>query len=133
MNMSEPFKPSNVRLFESFPPLVDTFGKTEIECAVFYVVRTLTVSGDEWMPLRWTDIRGIIAGSMAKVAMLGHNEVSAEDGFVDDLAKNPFARPDFQKLVDQGSARWLGEDGEVNRPLELTDEGRERLRKWVRK
>lgn len=129
---SPSFKPSEVRLFGSFLPLGDTFDKTEVECAVFYIVRTLAVKGDTWRPVRWTDIGLVIGESMAKVMMPLPPEVpSRKDLFVKDMATNPFARPDFFKLVDKGFARWLGEEGDENRLIELTDSGFERLRRWV--
>jgi hypothetical protein len=127
------FKPSEVNLFWGFPPLVDTFGKTEIECAAFYIVRTLAVNGDAWRGVRWTEIADVIKDSMERVnlPLPPLEKASREDVFVKDLATNPFARPDFFKLVDKGFARWLGKEGEKNRPIEFTDHGFERLQRWI--
>ena len=132
-----PYKPSDVNLFVGFPSLVDTFDKTEIECAAFYIVRTLAVKGDDWRPLRWTDIAEVIKESIAKIESHLPPEfaphVSKEDLYLNDMAKNPFARPDFHKLVSKGFAKWLGEECDKNRPIELTDLGFERLQRWVRR
>jgi hypothetical protein len=126
------FKPSDVDLMGSFPPLVATFDKTEVECAAFYVVRTLVAREDEWRAVRWSEISEVAKSSMRSCEMLG-DEAPVLDRRTKDLVINPFARPDFHRLAEGGFARWLGEEGEKNRPLELTDQGLERLRKWVKK
>jgi hypothetical protein len=127
-----PFKPSQVMLAASFPPFVATFEKTECECAVAYIVATLAATGDEWRPLTWVDVGKVIGDAMKSCDEKGYANAPPGDRLLEDLAKNPFARPDFHKLAKLGYARWLGEPGGTT-PLELTEVGIEKLRKWVRK
>lgn len=130
--MSIDFNPSDVDLTGSFPPLCATLGRTENESAAFYVVRTLIARDNEWRPVRWTEIAEVIKSSMRLCEQLG-KEAPSLDRWTNDMATNPFLRPDFQALVDGGYAKWHGEEGEKNRPFELLEQGIERLRRWVRK
>lgn len=128
------FKPSDVNLLGSFPPFVATFDKTECECAAFYLVHALALGGDTWRAISWPEIGAVIRADIAACDPPSPDspKPTSLQELVRDLSNNPFARPDFFKLVDKGYARWLGEPGGTT-PLELTAEGLERLRRWVRK
>jgi len=113
------FKPSEVNLAGSCPPLVGTFRKTEAEVCAAWLIRTCSLSGDEWRPLTWEEVRARM------VADIG----AGNDWGL--LARNPFARPDPDRLVSDGFAEWVGEDGPELR-LQFTATGYEALRKWVK-
>jgi hypothetical protein len=126
-----PFKPSQVDFFGSFPPLVDTFEKTECEVAAVYLVSTMAATGDAWRPVTWSDCAVVITSALKSVEEKGYKNVGPGDRLIEDLAKNPYCKPDFHKLAKLGYARWLGEPGGKT-PLELTEAGIEKLRRWVR-
>ena len=127
MSTSGPeFKPGDVNLLGSFPPLCATMGKTEVEVAAAYLCRALSVKGNEWRPIKWAEISEVVKADI-KTATGDKSQVLPK--LFADLARNPFAVPDFHTMVAKGFARWLGEPGKSE--LEMTDAGRERLRKWV--
>lgn len=112
------FPPSAVLLDRSFPPLIDTFGKTEVEIAAAFVVRACQVEGDRWQPVTMTALGRVLRADM---------EAKTDPLYA--LSANPFARPDFHRLVAGGYAKWDG-DGEP-KALELTPAGITALAKWV--
>jgi hypothetical protein len=133
MDTATAFNPSAVNLLGCFPPLVDTMGKTEAEVAATYIVRTLAASGDTWRPVTWKECRERIKADCIAVEKAGGpNKAPAVERMIFDLLRNPFTRPDVDELVRRGFARWISEPGmPVRAAIELTDEGRERLRRWV--
>ncbi len=117
--MAVDFKPSDVDLLGSFPPLCATMGRTERELAAVLLVRACQSGGDEW-----------------KVHTLG--EVIADDMYNDreplhSLSRNPFCRPDMHDCVATGFAAWVGDAGNPDHGVEFTEKGLEALRRWVRK
>lgn len=114
------FKPSQVDLDGSFPPLCDTFRKTEAEVCAAWLVRTCALDGDAWRPLTFVEVRDRMRADMdSKVDPWGA------------LVLNPFARPDPHRLVGDGFAEWIGEE-ETERQVQFTAAGFDALRKWVR-
>ena len=112
------FKPSDVRLNDSFPPLTATMGRVEREAAAACLLLACHHHGDAWAPMLPRQL-----GEALKEAVS-----SATEPWV-SLNRNPFFRPDFYELVEKGFARWTeGEGG----PLEFTDAGFQALRKYVR-
>lgn len=112
--MTIDFKPSDVTL--GVPPLTATMGKTEIECAAALIVRTCQAQGDRWQPVSW---------KMARETLTSDLEAGRHPGA--GWARNPFFRPDVAGLVAKGYAtRGDGDD------VELTAQGLEALRRWVR-
>lgn len=114
------FKPSDISLTHSFPPLVDTMRKTEAENAAFLIIRTLVRNGDEWKPIGPKDI-----GLTIKLDL----EEKCEP--MTALSRNPFFRPDFRRLVADGFAQWLGNPNEKHCPIEFTEKGIEAFRSYV--
>ncbi len=106
------FKPSDVSLTHSFPPLVGTLGKTESENAALIIQRTLVMLGDEWKPVRPKEMGAAIEADL---------KAKAEP--VTALSRNPFFRPDFHGLVRDGFARWLADPSTKNCPIEFTETG----------
>lgn len=99
-------------------PLVGTMGRTEVEHAAAILVRVCQVRG-AWGAVTTGDVREV-----------GLADVAAGQPLA-SMWTNPFLRPEFGGLVERGFARWHGEP--FKSPLELTDEGRARLGRWVRR
>jgi hypothetical protein len=111
------FKPSDVNLCASFPPLVGTMGRTEAEIAAALLVRACQVRGDTWQDV---DVR-----TLAEV--IGRDIIDKRDP-IHAMDRNPFCRPDGYALVATGCADWVGEPGAV---LRFTAKGFDGLRKVV--
>jgi hypothetical protein len=109
------FKPSDVNLCSSFPPLVGTMGRTEAECAAALLVRACQVLGDAWQ-----DVETRTLGEVIKA------DLEAKREPVHSMNRNPFCRPDAYDLVKRGCAEWVGEPGKV---LRFTPQGLDGLRK----
>lgn len=112
------FKPSQVFL-NAVPPLVGTMKHSECEHAAALLVLACQLQGDEWAAKRPQDI--------------GHAIGQALDDKIDPwpaIDRNPFFRPDFRALVEEGFARWV-EAGDGS-PIEFTEAGLEALRKYVK-
>lgn len=111
------FKPSDVDLRSSYPPLVGSMGSTEAEIAAAMIVRTCQVNGDAWQ-----DVPAPMIGKVIK------NDIAAMIEPFHSLNGNPFCRPSIQRLVDSGCAEWVGEPGRV---IRFTRKGLEGLEKHV--
>jgi hypothetical protein len=116
--MSSDFKPSDVDMCSSFPPLVGTMGSSEAECAAALVVRACQVQGDAWQDIDVHTLRGVIRA-----------DLEAKRNPVHSMNRNPFCRPDACDLVKLGCAEWVGEPGKV---LRFTQRGLDGLRKVAR-
>lgn len=114
------FRPSDVRLDTSFPPLCATMGRVEREAAATLMVRVCQLSGDRWLPVEPRAIGRTWRGDL---------EAGVEP--LASLAGNPFWRPDFHDLVAKGFARFTTDDAEGG-PIEFTDAGLDALRPHVR-
>lgn len=115
------FKPSDVDLLGSFPPLCATMGRTERELAAALLVRGCQARGDEWkaVPLR---MLGEVIGE----------DLDAKREPLHSINRNPFCRPDMHDCVAKGFATWVGEPGTPEYGVEFTEKGLEALRRWVR-
>lgn len=113
------FKPSQVDLNGSFPPLVGTFKNAEAEACASWMVRVCALDGDVWRPVAWKDIGARVTADMGSNA-----EPWAR------LARNPFLVPDVHRLVEDGFVQWLGTPGDS--AAQFTAKGFDALRKWVR-
>lgn len=80
-------KPSDINL-GSFPPLTNTFGKTEAELAAALMVHTLHIAGDAFRPLSWSEVVDTITA-----------EVAANRGPWAKLMANPMFRPSLPELM----------------------------------
>lgn len=120
MTETPTFKPSDVDLNGSFPPLIDTLGQTELEMAASMLVRACAVRGDSWQPI-----------SPQQLGIVILDDVAAQREPFFSLKPNPFFNPDFHGLAKKGFARFTASG--AGAPIELTPEGIERLRKWARK
>jgi hypothetical protein len=120
------FKPSQVDLFGSFPPLVGTFDKTEAEVMAAFMCRAMGANGDEWRAIEWREIATVLKSDIAAGA---DGAAGGLPGLMTALLGNPFARPDVHALVKGGFVAWVGAEGG---PVEFTDLGFARLEKWVR-
>jgi len=117
------FRPSDVVL--STPPLTACFKKTEAECAAALPVWYMQKTGDCWQAVAPTQL-GLAMNDeeMLKEPLRSWN-------------RNPFFRPDFQRLLADGyiteSREGIPED--KGGALLFTDKGLEQLRNsvWVRK
>src|SRR5574341_1966777 len=110
----ESFKPSQVFL-NTVPPLVGTMKHSECEHAAALIVRVCQVRGDKWAPVSPRELGETITADLdAKV-----------EPWV-SLDKNPFFRPNFHALIEEGFARWSEAEGG---PLEFTDKGIEARRR----
>ena len=108
-------KPSDVVLWRSIMPLVDTLGHVEEEIAAAILVRACVANGDVWQPI---DLRALGDSFSADIAV---------EGPWKQLARNPFTpSPSFSGLVKRGFAEWGGEPGMS--PLSFTELGLVRLR-----
>lgn len=107
-------KPSDIVLRN--PPLVGTMGRAECEFAAAVIVRTCQIKNpDEWQPVTPGDVG----------AMITHDQKHRIEPMY-SCCNNPFFRPDFDRLVESGFARWIGEPADVRDrkgPIELTTEG----------
>jgi hypothetical protein len=113
------FKPSHVNLRGSFPPLIGTMKKTEVEMAAALLVRICHLHGDAWAPVAPKDV----ASTLRTDVEAGHEPFAS-------LAGNPFFRPDMFALCALGFARWLEPENERS-PVEFTEQGLEAMRRWV--
>jgi hypothetical protein len=111
------FKPTDVNLCDSFPPLVGTMGRTEAELAAALLVRACQVLGDAWQDVEVRALGAVIRDDLAAKREPFHS-----------MNRNPFCRPDAYDLVQRGCAEWVGEPGQV---LRFTPKGFDGLRKVV--
>lgn len=115
--MLQPFKPSEV-FIDTVPPLCATMDRAESEHAAALLVLACEFHGDTWAPMMPRHVGEAIRWALDK----GRYPWPA-------LNRNPFFRPDFYELVKKGFARWTENEGG---PIAFTDEGLQRLRRWVR-
>ena len=129
-NTSPPvdFKPSEVDLFRSFPPLCATFAKSEAEFTAAMMVRVLVARGDTWRPVKWEEIRETVLADLDAVAD-GKDSADPLSRLVFEMVSNPFLRPDFPRLARDGYITLTGEP----QIAEFTPKGLEQLRTWVRR
>lgn len=112
------FKPSQVVL--TMPPLTACFGKTEAECAAAMLVWACQQLGDERQRLSLK-----VLGATLDAAL----KADPVPEPVRSWGRNPFFRPDFDRLTSDGyidRSEIDGENGYV-----LTPRFFERLAKWV--
>lgn len=115
-----PFKPSEVNLVGSLPPLCATFNRSELECAAAYYILACRHYGDEWKALE----PRAIGQAMRAIE---------PDSYFGKLLRNPFWQPDFPGLVEAGFARFTEPELGLSSPVELTELGFERLaRRWAK-
>jgi len=114
-------KPSDVYLWRGLLPLIDTFGRAELEMAAACIVRTCVQNGDVW---QW-----VILPMMG--AALG--EDLKNDKRWQELNRNPFTpQPDVRGLVKAGFAECDGDiDAVPCGPVRFTEAGLAVLRKCV--
>jgi hypothetical protein len=105
------FPPSRVRLLQI--PLIDTFGKSELELAVAYLVRACQVNGDQWQPI-----------------MLDQLLALRIDPLVGSW-NNPFVHPNFRGLIDGKLVEAIDVVEGVPAKLKLTPESIAKLARWV--
>lgn len=113
------FKPSQVYL--GMPPLGACFNKCEAECAAAVLVWACQQLGDEWQRLPVKTL-----GETLDVAL----KADPMPEPVKSWARNPFFRPDFDRLTADGfieRSEIEGEKGYV-----LTPAFFDRLTRWVR-
>lgn len=114
----EDFKPSQIYL--GVPPLVGTMEKSEREYAAACLVMAMATNGDTWRPIGPQE--------------MGPAPQAAIDSGVEpwpSLNRNPFFRPDFDKLADGEYARTLV-PGDRRSAIEFTPKGIEAMRKWLK-
>lgn len=125
------FKPSDVDLARSgFPPLVATFDRTEREMAAALILRAM---GGEWRAVPWPEIQKAMRADVDACRERKEEDCDPTSWLIASIIKAAVAlgiMPDSHGLVSAGFARWEGEPGKS--PIEFTDDGKERLRKWVR-
>lgn len=109
--------PSEVDLCWGFPPLTDTYGRVELEAAATLIVFACQCAGESFTPQRAVDIKAAIDLAL---------ELKLEPLY--GLRNNPFWKPNFNGLVENGFARWTT-DAEHS-PIELTELGLLRLEKY---
>lgn len=114
------FKPSDVNLCDSFPPLVGTMGRTEAEIAAALLVRACQMRGDVWQDV-----------SIGAIFNAFSADLQADREPFHSMKGNPFCRPDFHDLAKRGCAFWIGEPGEPGSLLRFTAKGFDGLRKVV--
>ncbi len=113
------FKPSAVNLGGSYPPLCDTFGRSEAEAAATLIVLACVELGDAWIPVGPETIGRLIEGAR-----------TSRTEPLYSLSRNPFWHPDIWELIKRGAAEWVGEPGDHG-VVQFTEAGLERLRRWV--
>lgn len=109
------YRPSQVNLHGSFPPLCATMKRSEREAAAALLVRSLAARGDQFRAITRQELGEVIVA-----------DLEAEREPWRSVGRNPFFRPDFCDLVKAGYARWVGADA-----IEFTAEGVEAMRRWV--
>lgn len=112
--MEPTFKPSQVDLHGSFPPLCDTMKKGELECTAALMVRACQVNGDKWQPVYVKQLAELL---------------TAKDPLVVSIISNPFLTPAYTDLVEKGYATF---DGVDEAGLSFTEQGYTAMLKWVR-
>lgn len=110
--MEPNYKPSQVALEGSFPPLCGTMHKTELECTAAMLVRACQVNGDKWQAIEPKQLGELLL---------------AKDELVVTICSNPFISPAYYDLVEKGYAVF-----ESGNALAFTEKGYEAMRKWVR-
>lgn len=113
-------KPSDIIISDPCP-LTGTFVRTVREFAAAYIVVACRDNGDEWGEVLPTKIGEVIRDYRDEWTWI---EASAI-----------FGPPDIDGLIDQGDAEWVGDEGGRKRPVKLTEQGLEKLKKsrWYRK
>ena len=119
MTATADFKPSQVFL-SSGPPLGATMRKTEREAAAAYIVRTCQAHGDIWQPVSDSMLRTTLREDMA----------ADREPFISWI-RNPFLKPDFPGLVDDGFPQYIDQEGLSS--IEFTQAGLDALKPYVRR
>lgn len=113
--MSADFKPSDVVMWRAVMPLIDTFGRAEMEAAAALIVLVCQRRGDVWAPVSAKsvggELRSVIADGVEPWASVN---------------RNPFFRPDIRALISKGFAQWVG--GDESQVVEFTAAGFDRVR-----
>lgn len=115
------FKPSEVRMWRSWLPLFNTFGRIEMEWAAALMVIACVYFGDRWQPI-----------TMKQLGEAMKDAGDRKEGYLHHLRGPDTAipRPDHRGLVDKGFAVFDG-DPDNNALISFTDKGFEMLRKTV--
>ncbi len=116
------FRPSQVRLWRAWLPLIDTFGQAETEFAAALMVIGCRFYADEWQPLCPRQI-----GHAMKAA----GQPGGQMHHLADQAMIP--RPDMRRLAADGFAVFLGDENGDDVPLRFTQKGYDMLRRTVAK
>jgi hypothetical protein len=100
-------KPSEVRLWRGYMPIVGTLHRAEREVAAAIMIRACVRYGDTWQPLTPT--------------MLGESlGEDLKDEPWKTLDRNPFCKPDFRDLVQAGYAIFDGDPDAQDTPIRFT-------------
>ena len=117
-------KPSDVSLLTSYPPLVATMGKSELEIAAALLLRACQLDGNEFS-----------AKTPRQIGEAIKHDSEAEPPIepVYSLGRIPiaFCCPDFRGLVAAGFARWT--TAEEHAPIEFTQAGLDAMSKHCRR
>lgn len=108
------FEPSAVYLQKAHP-LFNTFSKAESETAAAVMLVTMCARKS------WEAVS--LLQCAAEFMRFAQADLEAT------WPLNPFLRPNFGALVDDGFAEWIGDPGFC---IRFTERGYERLAKWVR-
>lgn len=111
-------KPSDISLRTSYPPLVDTMGKSELEIAAAFLMRACQLNGDDFSPK-----------TPRQIGLAIQHDAEADPPIepLASLRRNPWASPDFRGLVVAGFARWTTDDEHA--PIEFTQAGLDAMSK----
>jgi hypothetical protein len=108
-------KPSDVILFRAALPLIDTFGRAEMEFAAALMVRACIFHGDEWQPVTPRQINL----AMKKDLLPGGIWASLRGS-----PKDTWPSPDLRALAKEGYAIFHGDPDVVPGPaIEFTVKG----------
>jgi len=101
------------------PPLIGTFNKVEREFAAGLLVLVCQLDGDAWRPVFPAEV-----GTVCKL----HIDDVKEYSWIEFALG--FAPPNFDALIDQGDAEFVGPEEEGRkRPVQFTAQGLDKLAK----
>ena len=112
-------KPSEI-IIRPDVPFVATFNRTVREIAAAFLVLACRDDGDEWRPVSASDLLEVVERYLD-----GPDRLS----FV-GFAVHFNVSPDFEGLISDGFARWVGDPEDGDRPIEFTEAGLAALQRW---